>query len=166
MCRLHKPLEITCQVAYGLSCGQRQVRFASQLPHPHTWRQDHAGPEVFCFPIPKSDILAIDQTDAYALRLTGLEGSRLLEFWHEGRGDWGRVDLTTPLHINSLAPFMLLRRPDAFSLHGLGQAIEYLEEQRASSAASTSPPVYPRAATSAEMRLHRVRHISQRPCHA
>ena len=75
--------------------------------------QDHAAPEVFCLPILASNILAIVETEAYAHRLTGLEGSRVIEFWHEGRGDWRREDITTPLRIDSSAPVILLRRPDA-----------------------------------------------------
>lgn len=106
-----------------------------------------------------SHVLAINETDAYAHGLTGLEGSRLVEFWHEGRGDWGREDLTTPLRIDSSAPLLLLRRPDAFAMQGLGQAIQYLEDQRASGDA-TGRPLYPRPATSAEMRFHRVRRIT------
>ena len=96
------------------------------------------------------------ETDAYAQRLTGLEGSRLLEFWHEGRGDWGRVDITVPLHVDPRAPLMLLRRPDAFALQGLGEAIEYIDDQRSNGEANMAR-VYPRPATSAEMRHHRVR---------
>ena len=120
---------------------------------------------MFCFRILESNILAIVETDAYARRLTGLEGSRLLEFWHEGRGDWGRVDISTPLHIDSVAPFMLFRRPDAFALQGLGAAIEYLEQQRTIRDVR-SPPVYPRPATSVEMRFHRVRDVPISASHA
>ncbi|KAI0746126.1 hypothetical protein C8Q76DRAFT_688977 [Earliella scabrosa] len=122
------------------------------------WTEDHAGPEVFCFPIPPSDVLFIVETEAYAQRLTGLEGSRLLEFWHEGRADWGRVDMTVPLHVDPHAPLILLRRPDAFALQGLGEAIEYLADQRID---DNRAPVYPRPATSAEMRYHRVQLITR-----
>ncbi|KAI0706565.1 hypothetical protein C8Q76DRAFT_800974 [Earliella scabrosa] len=108
------------------------------------WNEDHANPEVFCLPLPASGLLSLTETEAFQRGLTGLEGARRIAYWDKECGEWQGIGIKHPLRVDRHSPVLLLRRQDAFYIRGLGDALVYLEQQRA--AQQVDGPVRPTAA--------------------
>ncbi|KAI0705699.1 hypothetical protein C8Q76DRAFT_801432 [Earliella scabrosa] len=95
------------------------------------WTEDHSAPEIFSLPLLRDDILVIERTEAFQRGLTGLEGARNIAYWDEDLGQWEGMALSAPLRVDPTAPIILLRRQDAFYIHGLGDALQFLTRHRA-----------------------------------
>ena len=65
----------------------------------------------------------------------GLQGARNIAFWDEARGSWQTVLLWEPLRLAPTSTVLLIRRPDAFYIRGLGDALNYLADERTSNGA-------------------------------
>ena len=92
--------------------------------------QDHATPEVFCFPLPESRMLSLKDTEAYELNLTGLAGARHIAYWDEDAAQWQGTSINCPIPVGPKASVLLVRRQDAFYLRGLGDCLRLLGSQR------------------------------------
>ena len=105
-------------------------------------------PEVFCLPLPPTGLLCIEQTEAFQRRLIGLDGAREIAYWDETSGQWEGLWTNHPLRVDPSARVLLIRRQDAFYLRGLGDALQFLEEERGRQA--RQGPLRPTAAATRE----------------
>ena len=112
-------------------------------------------PEVFCFELPPSAVLFLEETEAFKCGLTGLSGARQVAYWDERIGRWQRFGITDGLRVDRSCPVLLLRREDAFYLRGLGDALQFLHRGRLE--LKTPAGELTRCASNREVTTHRVR---------
>ena len=84
---------------------------------------------------PSNELVCIPNTEPFLSGYTGLQGARNIAYWDERRGGWHTVLLWEPLRLGPTSQVLLIRRPDAFYIHGLGDALTYLANHRSSNAA-------------------------------
>ena len=96
----------------------------------NTCAQDHSYPEVCCFPIGDTFLLAIKDTETFRAGISGVESARDLAFWDDGVGQWEGFALDHPLRVDPSCPVLLLRRQDVFYIRGLGDALQYIQRVR------------------------------------
>lgn len=72
----------------------------------------------------------MEETEAFIAGVTGLEGAPFLCYWSAAECRWNASPRYAPIEIDTSAPLVLLRRPDVFNLHGVGDALMVLEGER------------------------------------
>ncbi|KAL1944408.1 hypothetical protein VTO73DRAFT_2838 [Trametes versicolor] len=93
------------------------------------WNENDCGAETYRFKTPHAPFI-MEETEAFIAGVTGLEGAPFLCYWSAAECRWNASPRFAPMEIDTSAPLVLLRRPDVFNLHGVGDTLMVLEGEK------------------------------------